>query len=208
MGLTMKAGTVGLLTLVTLYGCKKQDPPSDAEKKNRVFEVDISSKGSENPANFTRNFDALCKWCEQSVVMIKKTNEVNPIRGNELLDSKLDYIRRELEGKTVYWKVKVNGIDLPDKVRVGSFHTIPRDLIDNSGRLWKSFDYILSVRLQKTHGFEGLNITYDPAYTVKDVPMSKMRELNIGELALLTGTAAKINYNDFFNIVLDGAKIK
>jgi hypothetical protein len=219
---------VGLVAFVAILGCKRAAQEVDSGKNAQVVEPNNGSKGLSEPEgkvaggtveptkgskgpiepeDYTRNFNALCSWCEQSVDEIDKANRSNPIRGKDLATSKLDFIRGELEGKTVHWRVKVNGIDPEGKVWVGSFHRVQREQANQQGR--PKFDrFMLLVKLQKQQHFAGANFAADPVYSIKDVPVSKLRELSIGEFAPMVGTVTKVNYDNCFTIDLAGAKIE
>ncbi len=212
----MRAGILVLAALIFILGCKKSADRQthtgkdnlnlSVNKDNRATDGNKESKNAGEPKDYTREFNALCVWCEESVNEIGKIKKANPIRGNELANSKLEYLRREIEGKTVYWRVKVRGIDPAGSVLVESFHRTQHEMINNGHRI-KYYDFKLSVPLQEQHSFSGEDLADDPIYRINQVPTSKLRELNIGEFVQMTGTVAKVDYHNSFTIKLDGVKL-
>ena len=143
-------------------------------------------------SDVTKNFDALSKWCEQSVTEVSKATQANPIKGDELKKRKLEHIRAELNAKTVRWRLKVNGIDPAGAVSVRSYHTVPHEMIDERGRRVPYENLILSVAFQDKEDFRGTDMAFNPIYRIKGIPQQKLRDLVIGEFADVVGMVTDV----------------
>src|SRR5205823_1532395 len=83
--------------------------------------------------SFTSDFEGLSRWCEQSVSQNEAETASNAIRGRELSNKNLQYLKDQLLQKDVRWRLEVQSVG-PTGVSVRAYLLRWEKLVDKSGR--------------------------------------------------------------------------
>jgi hypothetical protein len=162
-------------------------------------------------SGWTTDFDELDRWCMRTRREVHAEMQLNPLRGKEMENRRIDEFKNGLVGKEVHWKfpvvgISADGVVLPNfRYHPGGSHFPSQILTSRPGALYLMVDFGLPLYKVKGQTIGGTENFFR-------MPKDRIMSLSVDEFVTVKATVVGGDWGlskiGVFNVKLEGAVIE